>query len=96
MTKYLQRAWSDSEDDISMDNVLTAIAETRDMDDEHGAFWVGTEEEECILETDKSLKMICVIDGNELYYQAKSWDEVIKLYELLLNEDFNSLVNAIK
>ncbi|WP_413669306.1 hypothetical protein ACEN9X_04670 [Mucilaginibacter sp. Mucisp86] len=44
MTKYLQRSWSDHEDDIDMENVRKAIAETQAMDDEHGAFWVGTEE----------------------------------------------------
>ena len=96
MKKYLQRAWSDSEDDISMKDVLLAISETREMDDEHGAFWVGTEEEECILETDKSLKMICVIEGSQLFYQAKDWEEVGRLYELLLKEDFKSLVAALQ
>lgn len=52
MTKYLQRAWSDYEDDIDIGNVRKAIVETQAMDDEHGAFWVGTEEEDYILETD--------------------------------------------
>jgi len=94
--KYLQRAWSDGEDDIEMKNVLTAIAEIKEMDDEHGAFWVGTEDEEYVLETDKSLKMICVIDGKQINYQASDWQEVEKLYQLLLNEDFNALVEAIK
>ena len=96
MRKYLQRAWSDSEDDISIKDVLIAIAETKEMDDEHGAFWVGTDEEEYILETDKSLKMICVINGESLNYQAKNWEEVEKLYDLLLKEDFAALINAIR
>jgi len=95
MTKYLQRAWSDHEDDIDMENVRKAIAETQAMDDEHGAFWVGTEEEEYILETDKSLNMICVADNQEIRYQAKSWNEVEAIYELLLIEDFDGLIKAI-
>ncbi|MEZ2338706.1 hypothetical protein AB6735_23860 [Mucilaginibacter sp. RCC_168] len=96
MKKYLQRAWSDSEDDISIKDVRIAIAETKEMDDEHGAFWVGTEEEEYILETDKALKMICVINGEQLNYQAKNWAEVEKLYDLLLKEDFAALINAFR
>ncbi|QEC75515.1 hypothetical protein [Mucilaginibacter ginsenosidivorax] len=96
MMKYLQRAWSDGEDDIEMKNVLAAIAEIKEMDDEHGAFWVGTEDEEYVLETDKSLKMICVIDGKQINYQANDWQEVERLYQLLLKEDFNALVEAIK
>jgi len=95
MTKYLQRAWSDYEDDIDIENVQKAIVETQAMDDEHGAFWVGTEEEEYILETDKSLKMICIVNNQEIKYQAKSWNEVRAIYELLLKEDFAGLMEAI-
>ncbi|MFS2186469.1 hypothetical protein ACCC92_07315 [Mucilaginibacter sp. Mucisp84] len=91
----MQRAWSDYEDDIDIENVQKAIVETQAMDDEHGAFWVGTEEEEYILETDKSLKMICIVNNQEIKYQAKSWNEVEAIYELLLKEDFAGLMEAI-
>lgn len=95
MTKYLQRAWSDYEDDIDIENVRKVIAETQAMDDEHGAFWVGTEEEEYIWETDKSLNMICVTHNQEIRYLAKSWNEVEAIYELLLKDDFAGLIEAI-
>lgn len=95
MTKYLQRAWSDYEDDINIENVRAAIVETQAMDDEHGAFWVGTEEEDYVLEVDKSLSMVCVVHDQEIKYQAKSWKEVEAIYELLLKEDFAGLINAI-
>lgn len=95
MTKYLQRAWSDYEDDIDLENVRKAIVEIQTMDDEHGVFWVGTEEEDYVLEIDKSLSMICIAHNQEIKYQAKSWREVEDIYELLLNEDYSGLINAI-
>ena len=95
MIKYLQKAWGDSIDDVSMPDIITAIAETQQMDDEHGAFWVGTEEEEIILETNKWLQMICVVENTELSYKAANWQEVEELYQLLLNEDFEALKKII-
>jgi len=95
MTKYLQRAWSDSEDDIDIENVRKAIAEIQSMDDEHGAFWVGTEDENYVLEIGRSLKMSCIVNDQEIKYQAKSWEEVENVYELLLKEDFSDLINAL-
>ncbi|WP_114936561.1 hypothetical protein [Mucilaginibacter endophyticus] len=95
MTKYLQRAWSDYEDDIDMEDVRKAIAQIQSMDGEHGAFWVGTEEEDYVLEIDKSLKMICIVNDQGIKYQAKSWKEVEDIYELLLKEDFSNLINAL-
>src|SRR5918911_1473157 len=95
MTKYLQRAWSDYEDDIDMEDVRKAIIEIQSMNDEHGAFWVGTEEEAYVLEADKSLKMICIVNDQEIKYQAKSWKEVEDIYELLLKEGFSDLINAL-
>ncbi len=40
-TSYLQRAWSDNIENISLEDVKTAIQEIIHMDDEHSAFWVG-------------------------------------------------------
>ena len=96
MPTYLQKAWTDSIDDVSINDVRIAIAETQQMDEEHGAFWVGTDEEEYILETDKNLDMIAVANGEATKYRAADWKEVEYLYQLLLNEDYTILINHVK
>ncbi|MES2061060.1 MAG: hypothetical protein V4456_04015 [Bacteroidota bacterium] len=96
MPTYLQKAWTDSIDDVSINDVRIAIAETQQMDEEHAAFWVGTEEEEYILETDKNLDMIVVANGEATKYRAADWKEVEYLYQLLLDEDYTILINHVK
>lgn len=95
MENYLQRAWGDAINDISINEVKNVIAELQEMDDEHGAFWVSIiQEEETILEVDKSMKLVAVFDGddeNALGKQLNSWEEVLFFYELLLNEEFVNL-----
>lgn len=96
MPTYLQKAWTDSIDDVNISHVRTAIAETQQMNEEHAAFWVGTQEEEYILETDKSLDMMAVINGEPTKYRAADWNEVEFLYGLMLNEDYNALLGHFK
>ena len=86
---YLQRAWSDSIDSISITDVQKAISEIREMDEEHGAFWVGIcDEEEYILEADKNLNLIGVFgteSDEQFKFKAKSWEEVEELFNLFLD-----------
>ncbi|WP_316812867.1 hypothetical protein [Pedobacter heparinus] len=95
MENYLQCAWGDAMDNIGIDEVKNAITELQEMDDEHGAFWVSVfEEEETILEIDKNMKMVAIFNGdveNPVVKQLKTWAEVLFFYELLLNNDFESL-----
>lgn len=90
---YLQRAWSDYIENISIDNVKTAIQETIQMDDEHGAFWVGIgDNEECVLETHKNLMVIGIFEqGPEIKKQFNNWQEIENLYEILLGGDFDTV-----
>ena len=70
------------------------------MDDEHGAFWVSVfEENETILEVDKNMKVVFIFNGNvenSVVTQLKNWEEVLSLYELLLKEDFESLLTRMQ
>ena len=67
MENYLQRAWSDVQENVAIDDIKDAIVEIQEMDDEHGVFWVSIgDEEEAILEVDKDINMIATInDGTE-------------------------------
>lgn len=100
MENYLQRAWSDSIDNIGIDEVKNTISELQEMDDEHGAFWVSVfEENETILEVYKNMKVVFIFNGgveNSVVTQLKNWEEVLSLYELLLKEDFESLLTRMQ
>jgi hypothetical protein len=100
MENYLQRAWSDALDNVGIDEIKEVITELQDMDDEHGAFWVSVvEEEETILEVDKNMKMVAIFSGdveNPVIKKVNTWDEVLSLYELLLEEDFDSIRMKMK
>lgn len=99
MNNYLQKAWSDPISNVSIQEVRTAILETQQMDDEHCAFWVGVgDEEECILEVSKDLKVIAVFDqdnANAINKQAGDWREIERLYELLLASNLEALRNTM-
>lgn len=78
-----------------MDDVRTAILETQAMDEEHGAFWVGADEDNYVLETRQNREMIIIIFDSEMHYKAKDWAEVEYLYKLVLDEDYESLAAHI-
>ncbi|GAB3173535.1 hypothetical protein [Telluribacter humicola] len=85
----LQRAWSDSIESISIEDVMEAISEIQEVDDEHGAFWVGIfEEDEYVLEVDKNLNLVGEFGSEsdeQIEFKAESWEEVEKLYRLFLD-----------
>ena len=97
---YLQRAWSDSIESISIDEVKKAISEVQEIDDEHGAFWVGIwDEEEYILEADKNLNLIGVFgteSGEQVKFKAKNWKEVEELFELFLDGQLETVKSRMQ
>ena len=97
---YLQRAWSDAIDNVKIDDVKIAINETLEMDDEHGAFWVSIIiNDENILEMNKNFEIIGVFeDNNDIQFKRKfeSIEEIIALYEIFLNEDFNKVKSILR
>ena len=95
---YLQRAWSDSEDNITLDDIILAIDELKEMDDENDAIWVSViGDDENIVEVRKNLTLIIDFEDDELIEsKANSWDEVIELYKLLLNKEFDQIIEKVK
>ena len=95
---YLQRAWSNSEDNITLDDIILAIDELKEMDDENDAIWVSViGDDENIVEVRKNLTLIIDFEDDELIEsKANSWDEVIELYKLVLEKDFDQIIEKIK
>lgn len=89
MEIYLQTAWGDQWDNVTIDTVKIAIAKLKTMDNEHGAFWVGlVKEDEDVLEVNKDLGLIGVFQDNpgvEFKGQGRDWDDIMKLYQTFLD-----------
>ena len=94
---YLQRAWSDSEDNVTLDDIILAIDELKEMDDENDAIWVSViGDDENIIEVRKNLSLIIDFEDDDLIEsKANSWDEVIELYKLLLNKEFDQIIEKV-
>lgn len=98
---YLQTCWGDSYDDVTMEDVQSAIEETIEMDDEESRFWVGifVGDSEIVLESRKNLTVLGIFnDTEEEEIEAKfdNWAEVEALYELFLTKDFDQVQSILK
>ncbi|KIC61871.1 hypothetical protein [Chryseobacterium taiwanense] len=97
---YLQKAWGDSIDNITINDIKDAINETLAMDDEHGAFWVSIIiNDENVLEMNKNLEIVGIFeDNNDIHYKRKfkNIDEIISIYESFLAEDFDQVKSILK
>ena len=96
---YLQRAWSDGVDNIDIREVDKAIQEVQQMDDEHGAFWVGLlKEDEIVLEVSKDLSIVGIFNGDlggEIKSKAKDWQEVRLMYKHFLDDDLEAVKSVL-
>ncbi|KRT16534.1 hypothetical protein ASU31_10255 [Pedobacter ginsenosidimutans] len=95
---HLQRAWSDGVYNINIEDVKIAIEELKEMDDEHGAIWVSViKNDENVIEVDKDLTLTIIFEEREpINAKLNSWQEVIDLYQLLLNQKFDDIINLLK
>ena len=100
MENYLQRAWSDAIDNIGIDEVKMQLLNYKKWMMSMGAFWVSAfEENETVLKVDKNMKVVAIFNSdveNPVVKKLKTWEEVLSFYELLLNEDFESLITKMK
>jgi len=82
-----------------MTDVREAIEETKLMDDEHGAFWVGVFiNGENILEANKDLSLIAVFEDdpdNPTKRQCNDWKEIEHYYSILLTGNLTQLKSAL-
>ncbi|KAA5533553.1 hypothetical protein F0919_13515 [Taibaiella lutea] len=96
---WIEKGWGDSVEDAIFDDIKTAIAETIQMDDEHGAFWVGHMEKEFVLEINKTLDLLFVYGENQdeqIHTKLDNWDEVKHFFRLYFDNEFERLKNEIE
>jgi hypothetical protein len=95
---WIEKAWGASVDNATMEDIHVAIQETITMDDEHGAFWVGHNDNDNVLEVHKDLQVFYSSNDNpdeQLKTQLNTWDEIQNLYKLFLESDFEQIVLTI-
>ena len=91
---WIEKGWGDSSDNVNYNHVEEAILQISEIDDEHGAFWIGNYENENILEVHKDLKVFYVCEENQnqqKVLQLFNWNEVKNFFSLFLNEDYKQL-----
>ncbi|RNA62247.1 hypothetical protein D1631_10050 [Chryseobacterium nematophagum] len=94
---YIQYAGGYNKDNINLIDIEKAIIEIQHADDEHCAFWFSViTKDENVIETDKYLNLAIIFEENQINYKARDWNEVKDLYQLLLEEKFETIQQRIK
>ncbi len=96
---YIEKAWGDSVDNATMDDIKIAIQETVKMDDEHGAFWVGNMDNEFVMEIHKDLKLFFTTNDNledQLSTNITSWTEAERFYKLFLDNEYEKIETELR
>jgi hypothetical protein len=98
---YIQYAEGYNKDNINKDDVLQAIENLKDSDDEHDGFWVGVygkDTEEIVLETNKWFEVFFHLnDEKDTFYttRLKGYEEIKTLYELLIDGKIQEIENKM-
>jgi hypothetical protein len=88
---WIEKAWGEHVDNATMNDVRVAIKETTKKDDEHGAFWVGHNKNENVLEVHKDLEIFYVFNDNldnQLKTKLTSWQEAEYLFGQFLHDNY--------
>lgn len=94
---YIQYLAGFNKENINFSDIEKAISDILITDDEHGAFWVSVyKEEEYVIETDKFLNVEVVFNDHQINYKAKNWKEIKELYQLLLDKNFDNILQIVK
>jgi len=91
---WIEKGWGDSVQNATFDDIITAIEETTQMDEEHGAFSVGHMETEFVLEVHKNLDLFFVYGDNQeeqLQTRLDNWDDAQHFFKLYFDNDFDRL-----
>jgi hypothetical protein len=96
---WIEKAWGDSVENATFDDINTAIEESIKMDEEHGAFWIGNNENEFILEVHKNLELFFVYGENQdeqIQTKLDNWENVKTLFYLYFDKEFEKLKAEIE
>ena len=96
---WIEKAWGDQVENATMDDLRNAIRETINMDEEHGAFWVGHYENENVLEVHKNMEIFYVFSDNlneQLRAKLNSWKDVEFLYQQFFDDNYDQVKKIIE
>ncbi len=97
---YIQYAAGYNKDNITEEDLDKALKDLIDMDDEHGAFWVGVygaNTDEMVLEIHKNLTLFGYFGEDDKFKIKLKNIELVKAYfDLLLNGKINELKEKLK
>ena len=96
---WIEKGWGDSVENATFDDIQSAIEETIQMDEEHGAFWVGHMENEFVLEVHKNLDLFFVYGENQdeqIQTKLDNWEDVKHFFKLYFDNEFEKLKTEIK
>ena len=86
---YLQKSWGDSIQNPTPSDVQTAITEMRDQEAENDGFWIGTDDDEMVLEMQKDFTLTLVLCG-EICRTATCLNsqQAVELYRRFLKGEY--------
>lgn len=96
---WIEKAWGETIDNATFDDIEKAIKETLEMDSEHGAFWVGDLKTENVLEVNKGLEIFYVENAEQekqIKVTLKNWEEVETFYKLFFESQFDKIILELK
>lgn len=96
---WIEKGWGDSVENATFDDIKTAIEETKKMDEEHGAFWVGHMENEFVLEVHKNCDLFFVYGENQdeqIQTKLDNWEDVKHFFKMYFDSEFEKLKKAIE
>jgi len=100
METYLQTAWGDQWDDVTIDIIKTVIEGIKRMDDEHGAFWViVVNDDENVLEVHNDLELFGVFEdepGIQYKGRGKDWNDIEALFQTFLANNIEIVKTQLK
>jgi hypothetical protein len=92
---YLQYGVGDSVDNPTIEDVQDAIKSMKTVDEEHGAFWVATDDEEYVLEASLHLRLVLIEGEEDDKRLSRDWEQVLDMYRLLFSGDYARLKSEL-
>jgi hypothetical protein len=96
---WIEKVWGDIVEDATFDDIKVAVEEIIQMDEEHGAFWVGHMENEFVIEIHKNLDLFLIYGENQndqIQTKLDNWEDVKHFFKLYFDNEFEKLKTEIQ
>lgn len=96
---WIEKAWSESVDDATIDDAKTTIDEIITKSGQHAIFWLGHTEKEYVLEIRNNLDLLFIYGKNQdkkIKIELVTWDECLHFIKMYFNGEFTLIKEEIK